>query len=220
MLYREDPAGLIVTGQPSHAWVSGQLSRAWGNDDVGTVAPWEEVCLAAEQHDLAHSRYAAMLVSLHFTGLYERYALQRASGEERQAMQDFLAREDAFQQHLLVTLRDDPSYASYATPEIVARNRHLLSTWDGLSLALCFGLQPEKSFLRVPTRSGETTLTVTRVGDDPTCGMVAPWPFHEDTVTLRCEGRRLPETFPDEEAMRTALAHAPWVTITLQLVKP
>ncbi len=261
MLYREDPAGLIVIGQPSHAWVSGQLARAWGNDDVGTVAPWEEVCLAAEQHDLAHalwerspalnpqtgrpysfldmpanmrlalvssasalllaqSRYAALLVSLHFTGLYERYDLQRASGEERQAMRDFLAREDAFQQHLLVTLRDDPSYASYATPEIVARNRHLLSTWDGLSLALCFGLQPEKSFLRVPTRSGETTLTVTRVGDDPTCGMVAPWPFHEDTVTLRCEGRRLPETFPDEEAMRTALAHAPWVTITLQLVKP
>src|SRR2546426_123683 len=82
---------------------------------------------------------------------------------------------------------------------------------------LCFGLQPEKSFPHVPTRSGETTLTVARVGDDPTCGMVAPWPFHEDTVTLRCEGRRLPETFSDEEAMRTALAHAPWVTITLQL---
>src|SRR6266446_1659366 len=55
MLYREDPAGLIVIGQPSHAWVSGQLARAWGNDEVGTVAPWEEVCLAAEQHDLAHA---------------------------------------------------------------------------------------------------------------------------------------------------------------------
>jgi Protein of unknown function (DUF3891) len=55
MLYREDPAGLIVIGQPAHAWVSGQLARAWGNTLVGPVSPWEEVCLAAEQHDLAHS---------------------------------------------------------------------------------------------------------------------------------------------------------------------
>ena len=63
-------------------------------------------------------------------------------------------------------------------------------------------------------------LTVTRVGDDPTCGMVNPWPFREDAVMLHCEGRRLPQTFPNEETMRVALAHAPWITITMQLVRP
>src|SRR5258708_2481799 len=179
MLYRQDPTGLIVIGQPSHAWVTGQLARAWSNEHFGDVAPWEEVCLAAEQHDLAHalwertprinsqtgrpysfldmpanmrlalvssasalitvqSRYAALLVSLHFTSLYETYDLQRASGEEGQAMRDFLAREDTFQQQMLASLRDDPTYAPYATSEMVARNRHLLSTWDALSLTLCF----------------------------------------------------------------------------------
>ena len=258
MLYRQDPAGLIVIGQPAHAWVAGQVARAWGNEHVGDVVPWEEVCLAAEQHDLAHalwerapilnpqtgrpysfldmpakmrlalvssasallltqSRYAALLVSLHFTGLYETYDLRRASGEERQAMQDFLAREYAFQQHMLASLRGDPFYAPYATPDLVARNRHLLSTWDALSLALCFGLQPVKAFSHVPTRSGETTMTVTRAGDDPTQGTVDPWPFREETVTLHCEGRRVLETFTDEETMRVALASAPWVTITMQL---
>ena len=55
MLYRQDPTGLIVIGQPAHAWVAGQLARAWGNQHFGDVAPWEEVCLAAEQHDLAHA---------------------------------------------------------------------------------------------------------------------------------------------------------------------
>jgi Protein of unknown function (DUF3891) len=259
MLHRQDPAGLIVIGQPAHAWLAGQLARAWGNEHVGDVAPWEEVCLAAEQHDLAHalwertprlnpqtgrpysfldmpanmrlalvssasalimaqSRYAALLVSLHFTGLYETYDLRRASGEEGQAMQDFLAREDTFQQQMLASLRDDPTYTPYATPEMVARNRHLLRTWDALSLALCFGLQPVKSFSHVPTKSGETTLTVTRVEDDPTRGTVDPWPFHQEAITLRCEGRRLPETFADEEAMREAFTHAPWVTISMQLV--
>lgn len=39
MLYRQDPAGLIVIGQPAHAWVAGQLARAWGNEHVGDVAP-------------------------------------------------------------------------------------------------------------------------------------------------------------------------------------
>ena len=52
MLLRRDGDGLIAIGQPAHAWVSGQLARAWGNDAFGAVEPWEEVCLAAEQHDI------------------------------------------------------------------------------------------------------------------------------------------------------------------------
>src|SRR3712207_8663826 len=52
MLYRDDPAGTIAIAQPAHAWVSGQLARAWGNAQFGSFAPWEEVCLAAEQHDI------------------------------------------------------------------------------------------------------------------------------------------------------------------------
>ncbi len=52
MLHREDPEGLIVITQPMHGWVAAQLARHWGNERFGTVAPWEEVCLGAEQHDV------------------------------------------------------------------------------------------------------------------------------------------------------------------------
>lgn len=52
MLLREDDRGVLAIGQASHAWVSGQLARAWGNERFGGVAPFEEVCLAAEQHDI------------------------------------------------------------------------------------------------------------------------------------------------------------------------
>ncbi len=53
MLLREaDGDGVLAIGQPAHAWVSGQLARAWGSPAFGSVAPWEEVCLAAEQHDI------------------------------------------------------------------------------------------------------------------------------------------------------------------------
>ena len=52
MLLRGDERGWIAIGQPSHAWISGQLARVWGNEGFGSVEPREEVCLAAEQHDV------------------------------------------------------------------------------------------------------------------------------------------------------------------------
>jgi hypothetical protein len=52
MLLREDDRGVLAIGQSSHAWISGQFARAWGNDRFGLPEPYEEVCLAAEQHDI------------------------------------------------------------------------------------------------------------------------------------------------------------------------
>jgi hypothetical protein len=52
VLVRHDSRGTIVIGQPSHAWISGQLARCWGNTGFGSLEPSEEVCLAAEQHDI------------------------------------------------------------------------------------------------------------------------------------------------------------------------
>lgn len=50
MLLRKQAEGVIAVSQPAHAWVAGQLARNWrGTDFVGVK---EEVCLAAEQHDV------------------------------------------------------------------------------------------------------------------------------------------------------------------------
>ena len=50
MLLRKDAEGVIAVSQPAHAWVSGQLARNWLETDF--VGGREEVCLAAEQHDV------------------------------------------------------------------------------------------------------------------------------------------------------------------------
>lgn len=52
MLFHDGPNGSIAITQPGHAWLAGQFMRAWGNAEFGTVAPFEEVCLGAEQHDI------------------------------------------------------------------------------------------------------------------------------------------------------------------------
>jgi Protein of unknown function (DUF3891) len=261
MLHREDPDGLIVITQPVHAWIAAQLARNWGNAQFGLFAPWEEVCLGAEQHDigmaaweraptlnpktgrpysfmnmptrahvrgwteagrlaLVQGRYAALLTSLHGTGLYEKYHdWARDTPEDAQAARDYLRDEHAFQEELLDAIRRDPVYALYATDEAVARNRRLVAAWDRLSLALCHGVRAPVTVPDVPTADGETALTLAPVDDDPLNVTVDPWPFHAYTVRLVCEGRRLPQTFADEAEMRAALAAAPWVTIVTTLRK-
>jgi hypothetical protein len=48
VIHRADPDGTLLIGQPAHAWLSGRMARAWS----WPFQPWEDVCLAAEQHDI------------------------------------------------------------------------------------------------------------------------------------------------------------------------
>jgi hypothetical protein len=52
VLLRQSGEDVLIIGQASHAWLSGQLARAWGNEEFPAPAPYEEVCLAAAQHDI------------------------------------------------------------------------------------------------------------------------------------------------------------------------
>ena len=56
MLVRAGQPGTVCIGQASHAWLSGQLARAW-TPEAGLEGIWEEVCLAATQHDLGMARH-------------------------------------------------------------------------------------------------------------------------------------------------------------------
>jgi hypothetical protein len=53
MLLRSDGPAVIAIPQPSHAWLSGEIARNWGNAHFAAPVPTDEVCLAAEQHDIA-----------------------------------------------------------------------------------------------------------------------------------------------------------------------
>jgi hypothetical protein len=53
VLLRVDGDGVVAIGQASHAWISGQIARAWSP----APEPFEEVCLAAEQHDVGMAQW-------------------------------------------------------------------------------------------------------------------------------------------------------------------
>jgi hypothetical protein len=233
---------LIAVGQPAHAWVSGQLARAWGNARFGALEPREEVCLAAEQHDVgmaawetqptlnpdtglprsfmeltldehleiwwsaaplveAQSPYAALLVSMHGTALYERRDQARLAPADVERVQAFLAGQRELQERLRAALGADPA--------AVRRHQRLVWTWDSLSLGLLLGWEPF-TLAAVPAAGGETDVEVRD-------GSLDPWPFATAAVTVRYDGRRLGGPYGDEAAMRQALAAAPWVSRELTL---
>ena len=235
-------------------------ARGWGNEEFGSFAPWEEVCLAAEQHDvgmaawdahptlneatglphsfqelprqthvslwrsaagivLPQSRYAALLVSLHGTGLYEAYEPAGGSAEDNLAVRRYLASERRFQDALLQSLRSDSRHAPYATEAVLVRNTRLVARCDGISLALCHALRIEHAHEGVPAADGETTITVTPIDGRQDEYVMNPWPFRDEKLSLLYEGRRLAGTFTDPDEMRSALDHAPWVSLTTRLCR-
>jgi hypothetical protein len=173
------------------------------------VQLWSE----AARRVLPQGRYAALLVSLHGTRLYQHYDAANELPANAQAVKRYMQQECAFQEELQDSLRSDPHYRTYATEEGVARNQQLVGVWDALSLAMCFGRTSPQPSQQVPTATSSTTLTLTARDDDPTQLMITPWPFRRQQVTLVYEGRYLAETFSNEVKMREALKHAPWVTL-------
>jgi hypothetical protein len=221
MLLRPDGDAAICIGQPAHAFLSAQLAARW------EPPPSEEVILAAAQHDagmadwdaapelnpetglpqsfmemsldthlrlwthaphrvLPQSRYAALLVSMHGTALYEMRKRKDA------AIVRYLDEQRALQQRLGSDLDQDE----------LRRDQKLLWAWDFLSLGLCLGWD-DRSVNGLTLREGT----------------IEPWPFATDTVHLHTEGRRLGGRYTSEDAMREALAEAPWVRLEFDLTR-
>ena len=160
------------------------------------VALWT----AAPTRVLSQSRYAALLVSLHGTGLYERFPSTTDDQEIARAVAGYLDGQRALQAQLAAEVG--------ATQEELARNQALLAIWDGLSLALCRDQAPDTV----------DRFTLDRADDSHTAFTLDPWPFAVDQLAVCVEGRRLADApYPDEPALHAALDRAPVLTVGLAL---
>lgn len=114
----------------------------WRDRTFNEVAPevHTQLWAAAKQLAMPMGRYVALLVSLHGTGLYERFTHWQRSPDSRRVVESFLQREKEFQRQLIQRLEQDQAYAPYVTPKAIARNQHLVATLDALSLTICMGI--------------------------------------------------------------------------------
>jgi hypothetical protein len=218
VLVRPEGQGALLITQVAHAWISGQLARAWGNDSFDPPEPFEEVCLAAEQHDLGMTSFDMRPDLNPETGLplsfmemplerhlaiwtlaprrmlaQDRYAalLVSAHGtalyarrERTPAIDAFLAEQRELQQELAGSLG--------VSDEELRRNQRLIWTFDSLSLAVLLGWDPFE--VEGIERRGST---------------LHPWPFSAESLTLRCDARRLRRGEP--------LSSASWESVEIRL---
>jgi hypothetical protein len=147
-----DPASVIAIAQPCHGWVAGQLARAWGNETVGGFAPREEVCLAAEQHDLAWAAWEHTPSLNAGTGLphafstlplAERLAFWRRAAERLLLPQSRYAA-------LLVSLHTTRLHAGFDAaregPEVETALRALLNREEAFRQDLLAGLRANRKY--------------------------------------------------------------------------
>jgi Protein of unknown function (DUF3891) len=195
------------------------------------VAIWRD----APRRLLAQSRYAALLVSLHGTSLYERVSPEGYEPPVAEAIREYVRGQRLLQAELAAGL----------DPDEVDRNRRLILAWDRLSLALCHGNATRLE--GVPAVGGAATIRMEPRDDGAAAGaadagssaaqhdslarddhavppaahttdfVVMPWPFAAERVVVGCEARRLPGSFADAAALRAALERAPWVPLRFAL---
>jgi hypothetical protein len=182
------------------------------------VAIWRD----AARRMLAQSRYAALLVSLHGTSLYERIDPDAYPPELAAGIRAYTREERELQRAL----------SSGLDAEEVDRNRRLILALDRFSLALCHGNATTledvpaaggaRATIRVepaPSSSGRAGGASVRddaavpAGTASVAYTVAPWPFAADRVVVGCEARHVPGRFETAEALTAALAAAPWVPL-------
>lgn len=236
MLLRREGDRVLAIGQASHAWLSGQLARTWGNARFPPPDPYEEVCLAAEQHDVGWAVWdldpkrdpeSGLPYSFMELPLDEHLALWREAGERLLTQSSYAAllvsmhgsrlyrrrrnvdEVAAVREYLDEQERFQARLRADFDSELLARNSQLIWTWDFLSLAICLGW--ERSAQDVPTVDGPTDIEVTGSG-------LRPWPFEPDALTVRCEARRLDGRYETDEALRAALSSASWETLEFELL--
>ena len=156
---------------------------------------------------LRQSGYAALLVSMHGTALYEMRDLDRMDEADAAKVRRFLADRRAEQEALIAELGADR--------DRVSRNPGLVWAWDFMSLALCLDWTPTAAE-RVPLGEERVDIRLEPAGD----GVVAldPWPLAGEEVIVRCEGRELSGGFGSEPELHAALEAAPLVPLRWRLV--
>ena len=245
MVLRCEGDVVLAIGQPSHAWISGQLARAWGNDGFGAVEPREEVCLAAEQHDVGMAGWETAPTFNPDTGLPHSFMeMPLETHVELWSRAWELALPQSRDAALLVSMHGTALYAmrdlSKMSDGDAALVREYMDGQRAVQERLAAGFEPElvarnqrlvwtwdamslalcldwapHAFGGVPAGAGEVDVSFEAAGERGVT--VDPWPFRDNSVAVRCDARRLEGRFSSEEEMRAALAAAPWQGLEFDL---
>ncbi len=176
------------------------------------IGMWREAAPRA----LAFGRYPALLTSLHGTRLYGGRDLSRLEAQDAALIAGFLAGERERQRVWIASLAADHATAGSVDDEVLDRNSRYVALWDAMSLAICGGSRSERSF-NSPVAGGAAHAVRLLPMPGRDAFALDPWPFADREVCVTFDARAIDRRFEDEQAMRAALAAAPWRSIDVRL---
>jgi hypothetical protein len=247
LLRRLEDGTTIAIGQASHAWVSGQLARAWGNERFAAPEPFEEVCLAAEQHDVGWTEWDLRPSLNPASGLpYTFIELPVSAHIELWSAAPAKLGTQSRYAAVLTSMHGTTLQSRRVLERLELADRALVERYLEQQRALqreLIGLlgadrdQLERNRRLLWAWDGISLALClgwqTLMNDVPAAAGDAelelemtgtdvftldPWPFGPHGLELRCEGRKLDGPFESDAAIGEALDHAPSVSLSFRLM--
>jgi hypothetical protein len=236
MLLRHEDEDRVVTviGQASHAWISGQLARAWSP----RPEPFEQVALAAEQHDVGMAEWDLRPTLNPETGLPHSFLelpVQTAIGLWAQAPYKLLTQ--SRYAALIVSMHGTALQNLRDLDKLTSTDRALVEAYvedqRRLRERLIEQLAADREQLARNQRQvwawdsfslglcldwERTTvdgIELTRIGRHRFT--FSPWPLTASELYVYGEGRRLHGRFETELELHDALANAPTAYLRFRL---
>jgi hypothetical protein len=203
--------------------------------DPKTRFPYTFMSIPTEEHVVLYQRglerlakvdrYAALLVSLHCSGLYDRaratipgYSAKYVKSTESQLVNEFLQRLKLQQLRLKVDLRTNPATKSLAEDKSLEKNVGVLEALDRLSLFFCLNSVQGSSIDNVPLHVEHESVDweLRPLGENGVS--LAPYPFRKSPLSVSILARRVPKRlYGDEVDFQRTLALAPYFAVNFTL---
>jgi hypothetical protein len=231
---RPEPFGsfCLAVAEHDNGWSEWELMPTL---DGKTRMPNTFMSVPTEEHILLYQRgierlvkvdhYAALLVSMHCAGLYDRaratipgYSAKYVKSSETTLVTDFVQRLRLQQLRLKVDLRANPATKNLVVEETLKANFERLEALDRLSLHLCLNPQENSVIEAVPKDDSGNEVDLDLRNEGGNVLTLAPYPFRREMLEVSIMARRIPKrVYVDDIDFQKTLSQAQFFAIKFTL---
>jgi len=231
---RPEPFGSFCLAVEEHdnGWSEWELRPTL---DARARTPNTFMSIPTEEHIALYQRgierlvkvdhYAALLVSMHCVGLYDRaratmpgYSAKYVKSTDSAIVSDFVQRLRLQQLRLKVDLRANPALKDLVVEDTLKANFERLEALDRLSLHLCLSPQENCVIDAVPVDAAGHEVDLDLRNEGGNVLTLSPYPFKRDVLEVSILARRIPKRlYVDDVDFQKTLAQAHYFGIKFTL---
>ena len=222
----------LAAAEHDNGWTEWELEPTL---DAKAKTPNTFMSIPTEEHIALYQRgierlvkvdhYAALLVSMHCAGLYDRaratmpgYSAKYVKASEGALVTDFVQRLRLQQLRLKTDLRANAATKDFVIEDTLKANFERLEALDRLSLHLCMNPQENCVIDAVPQDNSGNEVDLDLRSEGGNVLTLAPYPFKREALEVSILARRIPKRlYVDDTDFRKALGQAQYFAIKFTL---